>query len=145
MLHGLWYGRRSDTHRAVLGKRFLLAAWIIVIGAYIHPPHGMGIQFCWMKRLTGADCPGCGLTRSISCAARGLFQQSWEYHPFGMVLWTVFLLVVVTSLLQRTNVLAEPDRRVPVSDRLIKVIYGLFVAAFLGYGICRAVLLGQSV
>ncbi|TGK02479.1 DUF2752 domain-containing protein [Leptospira selangorensis] len=39
---------------------------------------------CWWKHLTGWDCPGCGLTRSVICFFRGDFLQSWEYHPFGI-------------------------------------------------------------
>ncbi|WP_243396238.1 DUF2752 domain-containing protein [Leptospira hartskeerlii] len=39
---------------------------------------------CWWKHLTGWDCPGCGLTRSVICFFRGDFSQSWEYHPFGI-------------------------------------------------------------
>lgn len=39
---------------------------------------------CWWKHLTGWDCPGCGLTRSVICFFRGDFSQSWEYHPYGI-------------------------------------------------------------
>ncbi|EIE01828.1 DUF2752 domain-containing protein [Leptospira licerasiae] len=39
---------------------------------------------CWWKHLTGWDCPGCGLSRSVICFFRGDFSRSWDYHPFGI-------------------------------------------------------------
>ena len=44
---------------------------------------------CIFKRLSGWDCPGCGMTRSIAMLTKGEFLQSIHLHPFGipLVLW----------------------------------------------------------
>jgi|GEM_PF-343323 len=48
-------------------------------------------QLCTVRRLTGLDCPGCGLTRSVICLAHGDPVDSWRMNPAGLL---VFLVVV---------------------------------------------------
>lgn len=93
-------GGASSLLRAV-GTRWGVAGVIsvcILVGAYIHPAQGMGIPFCPSRFFTGAPCPGCGLTRSVSCAARGELAMSWRYHPFGGVVLMVAMWLALTPL-----------------------------------------------
>ena len=46
---------------------------------------------CSFKRLTGLDCPGCGLTRCFVHASHGDVSKALAYHPVGVV---VFFAVV---------------------------------------------------
>ncbi|EQA43729.1 PF10825 family protein [Leptospira broomii serovar Hurstbridge str. 5399] len=48
---------------------------------------------CWWKQLTGSDCPGCGIGRSLVCFFRGEISASWKYHPFGIPLGSSFVLL----------------------------------------------------
>jgi len=48
-------------------------------------------ESCWFKRLTGADCPGCGLTRSVIALVHGEFSRAWRFNPGG---YFVFALIV---------------------------------------------------
>lgn len=50
---------------------------------------------CPFRYLTGCDCPGCGLQRSILRLLKGEFQESIQIHPAGIpfVLLVVFILV----------------------------------------------------
>ena len=53
-----------------------------------------GIQFplpgtCTFKKLTGADCPGCGLTRCFISMAHADVQRAWHFNPVGMLLFVV--------------------------------------------------------
>ena len=45
-----------------------LVAWVVLVVALVHPPHGLGVEVCWTRAATDVPCPGCGLTRSVSCA-----------------------------------------------------------------------------
>lgn len=45
---------------------------------------------CTLKRYTGLDCPGCGLTRSFIALAHGDSRGSLTYNPAG-VLWFVLI------------------------------------------------------
>ncbi len=47
---------------------------------------------CTFKRMTGMDCPGCGLTRCFVSLSHGQFASAWNYNPAGYVIYiaTVF-------------------------------------------------------
>ncbi len=44
---------------------------------------------CTMKRFTGLDCPGCGLTRCFVSMSRGEISQAFGYHPVGVAIFFV--------------------------------------------------------
>ncbi|HEV7734031.1 MAG TPA: DUF2752 domain-containing protein [Candidatus Binatia bacterium] len=46
---------------------------------------------CPVHALTGHDCPGCGMTRSLALLAQGHVGASLHQHPFGLpvALWAV--------------------------------------------------------
>ncbi|MFM7843153.1 MAG: DUF2752 domain-containing protein [Planctomycetota bacterium] len=47
---------------------------------------------CTFKRVTGWNCPGCGLTRSFISLAHGDLRSAWQFNPAS---WYFFPLVVV--------------------------------------------------
>jgi hypothetical protein len=121
------------------GKATFCVAWISLIGAILIPPKGIGISVCWMRGQFGIPCPGCGLTRSLSCAMRGHFYESWQFHPFGLVILAMFLIVALVSLLpqaQRLQLADVMERRA----RFIRALFVVFVGAFCSYGLLRALL-----
>ncbi len=67
--------------------------WIIglfvalAVGSWIFPHSPLdGIIWCPFRRVTGVDCPGCGITRACTAFVRGNFLESLKYHWFGSVL-----------------------------------------------------------
>jgi hypothetical protein len=40
-----------------------------------------------MKRSTGVDCPGCGLSRCFICLAHGRVADAVRHNPWGLVLF----------------------------------------------------------
>ena len=46
------------------------------------PIHGE----CGFRFLSGAPCPGCGMTRSLLALLRGEAAESWRLHPLGIPL-----------------------------------------------------------
>ena len=48
---------------------------------------------CLFYTLTGLPCPGCGLTRSFVCISHGHLRDSLHWHPLGLVVYGVFLLL----------------------------------------------------
>jgi hypothetical protein len=117
----------------------VLVAWIVLTIALIHPPHGLGIPICWMHSTLGVPCPGCGLTRSVSCAVRGMFETSWAYHPFGIPVLLLFASLGIVGLLPE-NARARIARGVDRRPRLALTVYVIFVIAFVTYGAVRALL-----
>jgi|SRR5215469_8465352 len=123
-------------YRRWQGPYMVCAAWLGLFLAAITPPHGTGITVCWVKQCTGISCIGCGLTRSLSCGLRGMFAESFSYHPFGLFILALFLFTAVTSLLPSAR------RRVAfwmeANPTLFNGLYVGFVVAFVGFGIARA-------
>lgn len=64
---------------------------------------------CSLKRISGLDCPGCGLTRSLISLAHGDFAQAWHFNPAGMAV----AVVVVIQLPYRLWQLARWKRGLP--------------------------------
>jgi Protein of unknown function (DUF2752) len=64
---------------------------ISVFGAKIPP-------LCPFRLLTGLDCPGCGLTRSLILAFHGRFVESYMVHLLGIPLAVFFLVQIPYQL-----------------------------------------------
>jgi hypothetical protein len=56
------------------------------------------IQQCYFHRITGVDCPLCGLTRSCEAVTRFQWRESCRLHPAGPVLCAAMLLVAGLAL-----------------------------------------------
>jgi hypothetical protein len=54
-----------------------LGAWDLATAAPRLP------SLCPVHALTGHDCPGCGMTRSLVLLAQGQVTASLRQHPFG--------------------------------------------------------------
>jgi hypothetical protein len=69
--------------------------------ALLLPPAGLGVGGCAFRSFTGSPCPGCGLTRSVSSAAHGLWLEAWAYHPLGLMVLLLFVALTVALSLPR--------------------------------------------
>lgn len=70
--------------------------WIILAVAIycIVTQFAFGI-ICPFKILTGADCPGCGLTRGSLCVLSGHWRRALSYNVMsfawvGLILWLLY-------------------------------------------------------
>jgi hypothetical protein len=135
----LWRWLHEPRHAAKLwfGRWSVVAAWLGLFLAVITPPHGIGVSLCWFESATGVPCPGCGMTRSLSCALRGLFVESWQYHPLGWLVLGLFVVIAGQSVL--------PARRREVMMRFVEAralwfnsFYLIFVGTFVLFGLVRA-------
>lgn len=69
-----------------LSDGLLRCCAVFALVIVLMPPDGVpGLDICFFKRMTGAPCPGCGMTRCGSCLLRGEFRRAMAYHPFGIV------------------------------------------------------------
>src|SRR5438105_15007351 len=44
-----------------------------------------GPSLCLIRRVFGVKCPGCGMTRAISCVFHGNFKQALAYNKLVVI------------------------------------------------------------
>lgn len=114
-------------------------AVLILTAAVLHPPHGLGPVLCPSRWVTGLPCPGCGLSRSVSCAVRGMWAASFGHHPFGIPVVVLLVGVAATGLLPRRVRERLTARLQPVRP-LARWGILAFITAFVAFGAMRMLL-----
>ena len=91
-------GAEQERTRAnAAGSWAVLSA--ILTASFLLPPPGAGgsighlPSICPFYNLTGLPCPGCGLTRAFVCLGHGRWLESLHWHPLGLLIYGVFLLL----------------------------------------------------
>jgi hypothetical protein len=71
--------------RALLVSLIVL---ILAIAAYaLRETGGVGwMPGCFFRKITGLDCPGCGMTRGTYALLQGRFKDAFLFNPVGMIL-----------------------------------------------------------
>nr|MBK9652733.1 DUF2752 domain-containing protein [Bacteroidota bacterium] len=89
-----------------LKNNFELICWSGALVLLAVCPINDHIIICPFRLLSIVDCPGCGISRSMSSILHGNFVQSWHYHPLGL-----FALIVLLSrilVLVRSTKIIKP-------------------------------------
>jgi hypothetical protein len=90
---------RDTQERASAGIICLLLSGVFVASVLLPLPTSSTEQIghlpsvCLFYNLTGLPCPGCGLTRSFVCIGHGHLRESLHWHPLGLIIYGVFLLL----------------------------------------------------
>lgn len=84
--------------RANAGAIFLLLSGVFAASILLPLPSPTGQiahlpSVCLFYALTGLPCPGCGLTRSFVCLGHGHLRESLHWHPLGLIIYGVLLLL----------------------------------------------------
>jgi hypothetical protein len=66
-------------------------------------------ESCMFRRVTGAPCPGCGLTRCFICLVRGDVTRAWGFNPGGLPLFLVVIAQVPYRLLQLIRIRRQQE------------------------------------
>lgn len=111
------------------------AATALVLSFFL-PPDGLGPTICWFQNLFGHPCPGCGLTRSLTCISHGEFAKAWAYHPFGPVIYALFVANVLIWLMPQQR-RSDLKQRMAGQERWLRPFYFAIVVLFLTYGVIR--------
>ncbi len=72
-------------------------------------PRFLGLNlpgFCLTNAIFGADCPGCGMTRSFILLGHGDIAESLQYHRLGVVVY----LFLFTQIAYHAYMLTRRDR-----------------------------------
>lgn len=109
----------------VLGASFLLEETHVANGPTV----------CWVRRVTGVPCPGCGLTRSFVATAHLDFAAAFAFHPFGPLVFLACILGLAAIVWRAgSGHWPLPPSAIP---RLRATAWGV-VAVWLGWAAVRA-------
>lgn len=77
--------RVKDAGLALIGSSWLAASFSLTLhGSDLLLPNGepLGVG-CWLRAVTGYDCPTCGLSRSFVALFHGDWVSAFAWHPAG--------------------------------------------------------------
>lgn len=77
----------------------LLAVFLLALVLYRMGPSAPWFPGCLFHRLTGWECPGCGMTRAAYSALHGRWSEAFRFNPVGMVLFPAALTGIGLELL----------------------------------------------
>ena len=89
----------------ILTSLYMLVALVIVYMRYFHIELYSASE-CYMYRMTGYYCPGCGGTRACIAFLHGHFLRSLLYHPvvpYTAVVYLIFMVSHSIELLSNGN------------------------------------------
>ena len=89
----------------ILTSLYMLVALVIVYMRYFHIEL-YSASGCYMYRMTGYYCPGCGGTRACIAFLHGHFLRSLLYHPvvpYTAVVYLIFMISHSIELLSKGN------------------------------------------
>ena len=89
----------------ILTSLYMLVALVIVYVRYFHIELYSASE-CYMYRMTGYYCPGCGGTRACIAFLHGHFLRSLLYHPvvpYTAVVYLIFMVSHSIELLSKGN------------------------------------------
>lgn len=88
--------RRDRAWALVVG---LLIAGVAGLVFYQQGPSASFLPHCMFHRLTGLNCPGCGMTRAVHAALHGRLGEAFRFNPVGMILFPAALAGIGAELI----------------------------------------------
>lgn len=125
--------------RGLFIRPLCVLALVGLLMGFILPPRGVQITTCGMLEAMGTPCPGCGLTRSVTCFLQGEFAWSFHYHPLGWGFALAFAAMGALAPLP-TRWRDKAIARISRYDTWIGWTLIAYATLLVGYGIFRAFL-----
>jgi hypothetical protein len=88
---------------------------------------------CIHEKITGEQCPSCGISHSLSLIIRGRMEEAYEWNNNGVRLFIFFVAQLLMRIYFSRSYLIDPDSR---SQLLIMDITGssiLFLITFMPF------------
>ncbi len=119
--------------------RVLLASVTLLGGAHLF---GWSLWPCFFASVTGLPCPGCGMTRSVTCLLNGEWNMAMAFHPFspgfvalgGLLTWVALVPTAWRKPVIEQVKTVEKRTALPTIFLLSVLIYGLLRMA----GLCTS-------
>ena len=117
-------------------NRYIFIAGILLIFLFtlFWNPKQANLLPCYFYEITGHSCPSCGLTRSFHAIAHLKFQQSYEFHPMGMIIYFALLVLLLKSTLE---IVLKKEIQLSLKDGVKKFAIGGLLFVWMGLWIIR--------
>ena len=123
--------------RVILNRLSVFVSLSAIVSSFFIPPDGIpGFAVCLSSYVTGIPCPGCGLTRSISSISHGAFAKAFFYHPFGFIIYPVFVFLGTYALLPK-RIKEKVKKYLMTKNDHIGTFYLFFIYSFIAFGAVR--------
>lgn len=127
----------GDTvYRVLFNKFSMRLALVVLVGSFLLPTAGVGIDVCLFKYMSALPCPGCGLTRSLTSMSHLHVADALAYHPFGLLIWPLVVLLGISNFIGEER-RQRIGRWLSGRDRVGRRIYSGLVYAFVAFGLVR--------
>jgi hypothetical protein len=57
-------------------------------------------SLCLIKRITGKECMGCGMTRAFVCAVHGQFHKAYVQNKFSVIVFPLLGYIAIRSIVR---------------------------------------------
>lgn len=109
-----------------------------LVGVFVTAPfwvwHGPG--FCLFHRLTGLECPGCGMTRAFHAISHAGFSQALSFNLLSLAVYAFFMGILLRDIV---HLFTGIRIYVPALLRLEGPFGYVVLLAVIGYGVLRNV------
>ena len=116
--------------RKIKNKFFIASTLLtVLILSFLINPHEFGFSTCLFHRITGYDCPTCGLSRSFYATSHLHLEEAFNFHLLGPICFCILLVIFLKFSIE---VFFKKDIQIKVNPILLK----LSLLTFFGVWIC---------
>ena len=130
-------GARKSDRRTLRRRRALIVSLVALGFVTWHPPQGLQVRLCVTQLAFDIPCPGCGITRSMSCTVRGMFDEALALNPFGPLAVAILTTLAIASLLPHKRV-TSIRRRIGWTAKVQSRCACALAVAMICFGVVRA-------
>lgn len=88
--------------RLLPGHLIAAAAALIIVASFLFTTETLpATVLCVFRAVTGAPCPGCGMTRAFCSISHGEFREAWQLNPFSFLVYGIVVLTAAAPLWTR--------------------------------------------
>ena len=131
-------GKRRNIYDVVFSPfTACFAVFSLALSLFL-PTDGLGVTLCLFRSQLEVPCPGCGLTRSVTSISHFEFAKAWDYHPFGPLIYALFIANAILLVVPKSKRIALKDI-FSRSDRWLRPVYIVIVLSFFTFGFVRII------
>lgn len=97
-------------------------------------PEKVNLLPCYFHKITGFSCPTCGLTRSFHAVSHLHFQEAFQLHLMGPVIYFALVFLFLKFLFE---IVSGKEIQIKVNLVITRIILFVFLGLWLGFWLIR--------